>query len=236
MHINTEFSKPGWSKDFAPGALDYSVAYHAQGQVCLVQAWDSLSGLKQNQAGKIGLCCSQSMAKPGVQAAIACSQQAEAFMNALVYFTNPTQYWASVDTCHKLATGKHQPKVIGDGILQSVKSWPSIFTGFTWVINHVTPCHHDTSGFHQGYDYLAVNGSATADLELSDLGLYAHYQAGDVVAFTGWILAHSVSWWPNGDRVCSVRWIRQSVMDKVLGISKIEYPLVDSVAERLGVS
>jgi hypothetical protein len=184
----------------------------------------------------MGLRRSLSMGQPGVQAAIACSLNAEAFMNVVTYFTHPDQYTTSINTLDKLRSGSHHPAVMGDGIQESVRDWPSIFTGFTWVINRSTPRHRDTSGFRQGYDYLTINGTATADLELSDLGLRLSYKARDVVAFTGWILAHAVSQWQNQDRVCSVRWIRQSVVDEVLGIKDLQYPDVEDVAKRLGVT
>jgi hypothetical protein len=176
------------------------------------------------------------MGQPGVPAAIACLLKAEAFMNAVTYFTHPDQHTTSINTLDKLHSGSHHPAVMGDGIQESVRNQPCIFTGFTWVINHSTPRHCDTSGFCQGYNYLTVNGTATADLELSDLGLCLSYKAWDVVAFTGWILAHAVSQWQNQDWVCSVRWSRQSVVDEVLGIKDLQYPDVQDVAERLGVT
>jgi hypothetical protein len=37
MRVNSKFSKPEWAGKYTPGSLDYSAAYHAQGQVCRLQ-------------------------------------------------------------------------------------------------------------------------------------------------------------------------------------------------------
>jgi hypothetical protein len=173
------------------------------------------------------LAPSQTMAKPAIQSALSATTGVETIMNAIVFFTHPSQYHASVkaqENIKKDASDEH--------IHTHMDSWPSIFTGHTWVVNWTTPAHCDSQGFKPGFDYLSVSGSAKSKLILRDISLTLEYTPGCVVGLAGQVLTHQVNEWEEGDWVCVARWIRQNVLQGH-GVNDITWPTIGQIGAHL---
>jgi hypothetical protein len=138
-------------------------------------------------------------------------------MNLVVCATHEDQFQASV-------RGMAQIKQLnGDVVRDSLKKWPSIFTGHSWIINRKTPAHRDSGGFISGFDYLSIFGTASSIIKLWDINITAQYNPGTVVALPGKVLVHEVERWGEGDRVCVARWIRGRLL-KMHGVTGIGWP------------
>lgn len=158
--------------------------------------------------------------------AISTCAEAEYFVNAVAALTHPAQY-----ALCKQARRKNE--MIGSQAVQNaLQSWPSIFTGASWIFNRLTPRHRDGGGLDEGYDYLTNFGSPHLNcyLDVPDIGISLQYRSRGIVALLGRPLSHQVQGWTGGDRVCVARWIKSSVVDLPLS-----WPVIDDVKKVLGL-
>lgn len=169
------------------------------------------------------------MGKADVQSALSHMEDFERLTNVILYLTHPPQYAASQAARRQMVNSAKDPRV-----LQNLKTWPSLFTGMSWMINRRTPPHRDPAGFTAGFDYLSALGSAHAMLELEGLGLKVAYARGLVVGLAGKALTHEVKGWEGGDRVCIARWIRRLVFQD-LEVEDVGWATIEGVATQLMV-
>jgi hypothetical protein len=135
--------------------------------------------------------------------------KAEAFIQALVWLTHRHQYHASTSAINAIVKTNMESR-----IQAHLASWPSIFSGHTWIINRSTPAHKDVKGFKSGYDYLSASGSALAELKLPDAGITCSYNPGTVVALAGRVMNHEVNQLSEGNRISVARWIRTAILTR----------------------
>jgi hypothetical protein len=133
----------------------------------------------------------------------------EHFINALVWMLHESQFKASAaaQTAMKITVPDCRVK-------RSLETWPSIFTGHTWIMNRLTPPHRDKEGFNAGFDFLSVGGVAKAMLRVRDINMSCEYNPGTVVAIAGRVLSHEVTDIEVGDRIAIARWVRKAVLAK----------------------
>jgi len=170
---------------------------------------------------------SKTMLKPAVHSAIDRIQEHEALMNVILYLTHPLQYASSKDARAKIILSGPDHRVA-----EHLKTWNSLFSGMSWMINRQTPSHRDGSGYTAGFDFLSVAGVASSVLELPDLGLKLSYERGCVVGLAGKALSHEVASWMGGDRICCARWIRQQVFQDLNAVG-VDWPTVAVIGKLL---
>jgi hypothetical protein len=132
----------------------------------------------------------------------------EAFFNAILLLTHPSQYYVSV--CARNITLSNRTLIDREPRIQD---WISLYTGISVMINRITPKHWDKNGPPSSFDLLASIGNPSdATIALSELELEFKYGGGTVFELTGRLLAHEVGDWGEGDRICYAHWLREQVL------------------------
>lgn len=110
---------------------------------------------------------------------------------------------------------KNDP-LVGQHLDFTVQYWPSRFTGISALSNRVMPFHRDKGGLWSIYDLLLSSGTHTGEwLDVPDINVRFQYMPGTVVALCGKVLQHGVSDWIQGDRVCFVHFLKETVLQKL---------------------
>jgi hypothetical protein len=189
------------------GYLTLSPAYYGAGQVLCVHC--SLNAVLINLQDGVKLTPSLTMHDVSVAEAHHITTKTETFIRAIVWLTHEHQYNASVSALDAICQSTNDKR-----IKNHLSSWPSIFSGHTWILNRSTPSHKDVKGFKSGYDYLSATGSAMADLSLPDIGITCTYNPGTLVALAGRVLSHKVDQVSEGNRISIARWVRSAILSR----------------------
>jgi len=104
--------------------------------------------------------------------------------NAITALIAPEQYDGGLAAIQRLK---------GEGVLANmhpnISLWISVWSGFSLIINRVTPNHSDFGGAPSDYDLL-VSARTHVDcvLDIADLGASFSYQPGTAIAVVGKVL------------------------------------------------
>lgn len=111
--------------------------------------------------------------------------------------------------------------------MNSMSSWPSVFSGVSIIANRQTPRHRDRQTWPTWYDIVVTAGSyADGDFEISPIGLRCRYKPGTVVALCGNLLEHACET-AGGDRVCLAFFMRSSLFE----LTGVEMPNWSTMCE-----
>lgn len=137
------------------------------------------------------------------------SDKVERFINLTLRLINPGLFESGLRILQKLRKLETTRDI--------ASQWQSVYTGISVISNRTTPAHRDTKGKPEWFDTLTsyADPSARPRLLIKDVGLDLEYNSGTVVAFCGSIFEHEVESWGDGDRVCSARFMREAVMERM---------------------
>ena len=135
--------------------------------------------------------------------------------NAITALIAPEQYDGGLAAIQRLK---------GEGVLANMHPniglWISVWSGFSLIVNRVTPNHRDFGGAPSDYDLLVSAGThVDCILDIADLGASFSYQPGTAIAVVGKVLRHGVKCWDGGEQICQAHFMKDAVRD-CLGLSQ----------------
>lgn len=103
-----------------------------------------------------------------------------------------------------------------DSLHPNLDCWYSIWSGFSLIVNRMTPFHRDHGALAPCFDLLVSGGThSDCKLELPDIGATLSYIPGTGVFVTGRVLCHGVSGWSGGERICQAHFMKDAVHDRL---------------------
>lgn len=111
-------------------------------------------------------------------------------------------------------------------------SWGSVWSGFSLIVNRMTPYHRDSGASISMYDLLFSAGThQDCYIEVAELEAQFLYLPGTLLAVCGKVLKHRVESWAGGERICVAHFMKDAVHNR-LGIARPEWPLLDDYLSR----
>ncbi len=151
--------------------------------------------------------------------------------NAITALTAPQLYDVGMSAIQEFREGRHH-----SALHPNVDYWTSVWTGFSMIINRITPFHRDGGGAPTDYDLLISSGTHKGCvLDIPDIGLTVNYLPGTAVLLTGRILRHGVVEWKGGERICQARFIKDAVHDR-FGLPRPDWVMYDSYFKDMGLT
>ena len=91
----------------------------------------------------------------------------EIMCNALTALAAPQQYDIGLSAVQQIKEGQHLHR-----LHPNLGHWNSVWSGFSIIVNRMTPFHQDAGGAPSDYDLLISSGTHTnCHMEILDLGL-----------------------------------------------------------------
>ncbi|KLO06718.1 hypothetical protein SCHPADRAFT_1002187 [Schizopora paradoxa] len=138
-------------------------------------------------------------------------QSWEAILNQTTALVAPLQHQAGVEAQEEILID--EKGVLTESMKNTIRNWPSVFTGISVISNRITPPHRDKGGAVYDFDVLASTGTHTrATIQILDTGLTFAYGPGVVVILLGKLLQHAVPSWKGGERVCYAHFMKDNVL------------------------
>ena len=151
--------------------------------------------------------------------------------NAITALTAPQLYDVGMSAIQEFREGRHH-----SALHPNIDYWTSVWTGFSMIINRITPFHRDGGGAPTDYDLLISSGTHKGCvLDIPDIGLTVNYLPGTAVLLTGRILRHGVVEWKGGERICQARFIKDAVHDR-FGLPRPDWVMYDSYFKDMGLT
>jgi hypothetical protein len=128
---------------------------------------------------------------------------AGALLSAFCKVTHPELYRTS-----RLAFGAKR----GDSIIEEcLRSWSSVFSAVSVIVNQETPPHRDTGTLPDWYDILTtIGGDDVTLMDLPSLGIRLAYRSGTTTFFSSATIVHSVPA-AKADRLCFAYYMKHKI-------------------------
>ncbi|KAG1787389.1 uncharacterized protein HD556DRAFT_1246919 [Suillus plorans] len=146
-------------------------------------------------------------------------QRSALLASAALRVMHPELYWASVKTQIKLARWAMDNG--HDEIYTCLQLWASVLNCAAVICNRQCPLHRDPRSPPEGFDVMTSVGEYYDGLmTLSNLGIQLRYNSGAMVACSGLIVRHGVTF--TGDRIVWT-WFMRDSLHNFVGTPRPQY-------------
>ncbi|KAG1844902.1 hypothetical protein C8R48DRAFT_617675 [Suillus tomentosus] len=155
----------------------------------------------------------------GAHIVITSMQRSVLLASAALRVMHPELYWASVKTQIQLARWAMDNGL--DEIYTRLQLWASVLNCAAVICNRQCPLHRDPRSTPEGFDVMTSVGHYYDGLmTLSNLGIQLRYNSGAMVACSGLIVRHGVTF--TGDRIVWT-WFMRDSLHNFVGTPRPQY-------------